>query len=36
MLKRNNWDRSATAAQIGIHTTTLWRKIKRLNIETQK
>ena len=35
-LKENNWSRSATAAQLGIHTTTLWRKIKRLNIEMPK
>jgi len=35
-LKKNNWNRSATAAQIGVHTTTLWRKIKRLNIEAPK
>jgi PAS domain S-box-containing protein len=32
-LKRNNWNRAKTAAQMGIHTTTLWRKIKRLNLE---
>jgi len=32
-LRRNNWNRSATAAEMGIHTTTLWRKMKRLNIE---
>ncbi|MFO7600878.1 MAG: sigma 54-interacting transcriptional regulator [Candidatus Desulfacyla sp.] len=32
-LKRNNWNRSATAAEMGIHATTLWRKMKRLNIE---
>jgi len=32
-LKRNKWNRSATAAEMGIHTTTLWRKMKRLNIE---
>lgn len=31
-LKRNHWNRKMTAAQMGIHTTTLWRKIKRLNI----
>ncbi len=31
-LKRNQWKRSATAAQLGIHTTTLWRKLKRLKI----
>jgi PAS domain S-box-containing protein len=33
VLKRNHWNRSDTAAQLGMHTTTLWRKIKRLNIE---
>jgi PAS domain S-box-containing protein len=32
-LRRNNWNRSATADEMGIHTTTLWRKMKRLNIE---
>ena len=32
-LKKNNWNRSATAAEIGIHTTTLWRKIKRLHLK---
>ncbi len=32
-LRNNNWNRAATAAQIGIHPTTLWRKIKRLNLE---
>ncbi len=31
-LRQNNWNRVATAAQLGIHTTTLWRKIKNLNI----
>ncbi len=36
VLRKNNWSRSATASQIGIHTTTLWRKIKRLNIEIPK
>jgi PAS domain S-box-containing protein len=35
-LRRNNWNRAATAAQMGIHTTTLWRKIKRLNLEIPK
>jgi PAS domain S-box-containing protein len=35
-LKRNNWNRAATAAQLGMHTTTLWRKIKRLNLEIPK
>lgn len=32
-LMRNNWNRKATAAQLGIHPATLWRKIKQLNIE---
>ena len=31
-LKRNQWNRSATAAQLGIHPSTLWRKIKRIGI----
>ena len=35
-LKGNNWNRTATAAQLGIHTTTLWRKIKRLDIQMPK
>jgi PAS domain S-box-containing protein len=32
-LNRNQWNRSATAAEMGIHPTTLWRKMRRLNIE---
>jgi PAS domain S-box-containing protein len=35
-LKKNNWNRKATAAQMGIHPTTLWRKITRLNLEIPK
>ena len=35
-LRKNEWNRIATAAQLGIHPTTLWRKIKRLNIEVPK
>jgi len=35
-LKKNDWNRSATAAQLGIHKSTLWRKMKRLNIEAPK
>ncbi len=31
-LKKNNWNRTATASEMGIHPTTLWRKVKRLNI----
>jgi len=33
ILKRNQWNRTATAAEMRIHPTTLWRKMKRLNIE---
>ena len=36
ILRKNKWNRAATAAQMGIHATTLWRKIKRLNIEIPK
>ena len=32
-LRKNNWSRKATAAQMGIHPSTLWRKIKRLNLK---
>jgi transcriptional regulator with PAS, ATPase and Fis domain len=32
-LAENNWNRKRTAAQLGIHPTTLWRKLRRLNIE---
>ena len=35
-LKNNNWSRKLTAAQMGIHPSTLWRKMKRLNIITPK
>ena len=35
-LRKNNWSRSATAALMGIHPSTLWRKIKRLHIEIPK
>jgi PAS domain S-box-containing protein len=31
-LARNRWNRTATARQLGIHPTTLWRKIKRLGL----
>lgn len=31
-LKQNNWNRTAAARQLGVHPTTLWRKIKRLNL----
>ena len=32
-LKRNNWNRLATAKELGIHKTTLFRKIKKLKIK---
>jgi len=32
-LREHNWSRKLTAAQMGIHPTTLWRKMKRLNLE---
>ncbi len=35
-LRKNNWNRKKTADQMGIHTTTLWRKIKRLDIQIPK
>jgi PAS domain S-box-containing protein len=35
-LKKNNWNRKLTAAQMGIHPSTLWRKMKRLNIIAPK
>ena len=31
-LAQNNWNRTAAARQLGIHKTTLWRKIKALSI----
>ena len=36
VLKENNWSRNATAKDLGIGRQTLWRKIKRLNIEAPK
>ena len=34
-LLQNNNSRTATAKQLGIHKTTLWRKMKRLGIESE-
>ncbi len=31
-LKRNNWRRDKTAEELGIHTSTLYRKIKKLGL----
>jgi len=33
MLEKNNWNRSKTAKDIGIHKTTLYRKIQKLGIK---
>ncbi len=35
-LEKNNFNRSSTAKQLGIHKSTLFRKIKKLNIELPK
>jgi PAS domain S-box-containing protein len=32
-LRKNNWNRSATAHDLGMHKTTLWRKMKKLGID---
>jgi len=32
VLRRNNWDRTAAAAELGIHKSTLYRKVKSLNL----
>ncbi len=32
-LQRHNWNRAAAARELGMHKTTLWRKMKRLGIE---
>ena len=36
VLRKNNWNRTAAASQMDIHPTTLWRKIKRLNLNIPK
>jgi PAS domain S-box-containing protein len=35
-LKRNGWSRSKTAKQLGMHPSTLWRKMKRLAIQAPR
>ena len=32
MLAKHGWNRAATARALGIHKTTLWRKMKRLGV----
>jgi PAS domain S-box-containing protein len=32
-LKRNGWNREQTARELGMHKTTLWRKVRRLGID---
>jgi transcriptional regulator of acetoin/glycerol metabolism len=32
-LRRNGWNREQTARELGMHKTTLWRKIKHLGLE---
>jgi len=34
-LRRNQWNKTKTAAEMAIHPTTLWRKMKRLKIDRQ-
>jgi len=35
-LERNKWNRLATAKELGMHKTTLFRKIKQLGIKLPK
>jgi transcriptional regulator with PAS, ATPase and Fis domain len=32
ILRKHNWNRAAAADELGVHKTTLWRKMKRLGI----
>jgi PAS domain S-box-containing protein len=36
VLRDNNWNRKAAARELGIGRQTLWRRIKRLNIQVPK
>ncbi|MFO7916023.1 MAG: sigma 54-interacting transcriptional regulator [Candidatus Krumholzibacteriales bacterium] len=33
VLRRNDWNRTRAARELGVHKTTLWRKINRLDLE---
>ncbi len=33
VLRKNDWNRRSAAAELGIHKTTLWRKIKKLGLK---
>jgi DNA-binding NtrC family response regulator len=33
-LQQHNWNRNETAAQLGINRTTLYKKMKKLGLET--
>lgn len=33
-LRENNWSRNATADQLGINRTTLYKKMRKLGLET--
>ena len=35
-LRRNGWNRKKTAAELGMHKTTLWRKMNKLGITPPK
>ena len=36
VLRENNWNRKAAAKELGIGRQTLWRRLKRLNIQASK
>jgi transcriptional regulator with PAS, ATPase and Fis domain len=34
ILRKHNWNRARTASELGMHKTTLWRKMKRYGLST--